>query len=113
VDKECVTVSAWQTMTQEGQMTIHLRRAVVVLGRIIISVFVGVALSTLVWTTNFLVQGQLIEALKGNVEDAHGLFWGLFNLGTFAGIVVGAAWSALRQTHVDKTETPSPKAGDD
>jgi hypothetical protein len=55
--------------------------------------FIGITLATLVWAANFLVQGQFIEAVNGHVEDAHGLFWGFFNIGAVAGILVGAFWA--------------------
>ena len=83
---------AWEDLAREVQVSIRLQRVGAVLGRIIICVLVGATLSTLIWTTNFLVKGQFIEALQGDVEDACGLFWGLFSLGTFAGVVVGVAW---------------------
>ena len=80
-------------------MSIRLRKVVAVLGKVLLSVLVGITLSTLVWTTLYLSRGQFIEAVKGNVEDAYGMFWGVFNLGTFAGVVVGLAWGLWRPAH--------------
>jgi hypothetical protein len=77
-------------------MRLRLRQAAAMLAKVILTVLVGVTLSTLVWTTVYLSRGQLIEAVKGNVEDAYGMFWGVFNLGTFAGIVVGVVWNLWR-----------------
>jgi hypothetical protein len=76
-------------------MAIRLRKVVAVVRKVILSVLIGITLSTLVWTTLYLSRGQFIEAVKGNVEDAYGMLWGVFSLGIFAGLVGGVAWSPL------------------
>jgi len=52
-------------------------------------IVIGIAFGALFWVLFQVLNGNLVEAIKGNVEDAHSLLEGLVILGGLVGGMVG------------------------
>jgi hypothetical protein len=61
----------------------------VVLSRLVLDMVIGITFGALFWVLFQALGGNLVEAIKGNVDDAHSLLEGLVILGGFVGGVVG------------------------
>ena len=60
-----------------------------VLARIFLDMAIGVAFGAAFWTLYHISQGNLSQAIKGNVEDAISTLQGLVYLGALVGAGIG------------------------
>jgi hypothetical protein len=56
---------------------------------VVLDVVIGVTFGASFWVLFQVLNGNLVEAIKGNVEDAHSLLEGLVILGGLVGGMVG------------------------
>jgi hypothetical protein len=61
----------------------------IVLSRLGLDIVIGITLSASIWVLSHALHGDLVEAIKGNVEDALSQLQGFVNMGVVAGAVVG------------------------
>jgi hypothetical protein len=62
-----------------------------VLGRVILDTAIGITIGASFWTLGYSLKGKLLEAIKGNVEDAISILQALVIVGGFVGGIVGLA----------------------
>jgi len=66
-----------------------IRRWKIVLVRLVLDIAIGMTIGSLFWVFYFVQDGKLLEAIKGNVDDAHSLLQGLITMGAMVGGVIG------------------------
>ena len=74
-------------MKTDGELSTRSWKTV--LARVILDIAIGIAIGASFWALEYHSQGNLLEAIKGNVEDAISTLHGLMILGGFVGGIVG------------------------